>query len=147
MSKFLRLYRWSMQMKLRMGMYTLVAIVTKIVFNYAQGMDSVRSLDLLSMWLVCLLFAMVETGIFPEGCGRSPARSTVWFVAANAFFLGGAWIFGWFQGIPAWGGALLIALVELALFLMWFGDQFVLRADSSELTRQLKQYQRQKPVL
>lgn len=38
-------------------------------------------------------------------------------------------------------GLRLAAFLELGLGLMWFGDHFVLKMDSAQLTRELKQYQ------
>lgn len=50
-------------------------------------------------------------------------------------------LFGWFQGVPVWGGALLILGLELGLGMMWFGDRFVLKMDTAQLNEQLLRYQ------
>lgn len=142
MKAYLSLYRWAMQMKLHMAMYTFVAIFLKIICHLLLGMNSIPIVDLLTIWLVCLLFAMVETAIFPEGSSCTKGRTILWFAAANLFFIGGALLFDWFASVPAWGAAVLIAFLELGLGLMWFGDQFVLKMDSAQLTQQLMQYQR-----
>lgn len=141
MSIFLRIYRWSMQMKLHMALYTFVAIFLKAIVNLAFGIYSVPSLDMLTMWLTCMAFAVVESLLFPENCERTALRLALWIALANLMFLGGALAFGWFAGVPAWCGALLVLFMELGLAMMWFGDRFVLKMDSAELTRQLKQYQ------
>lgn len=141
MKTYLRMYRWAMQMKLHMAMYTFVAVFLKIVCNWLQGERSVPIFDLVTMWLVSLVFAMVETAIFPEQAACTATRSLLWLAAANLCFVGGALLLGWFRGIPLWGGVLLAVFLELALGLMWFGDRFVLKMDSAQLTRQLKQYQ------
>lgn len=142
MKFYLSLYRWAMQMKLHMAMYTFVSIFLKLLYNLLHGVDSIRIFDLLSMWGVCLLFAMLESAIFPEGVPCTKGRSVLWATAANLCFIAGALFFGWFSPISLWGAALLIAFLELALGLMWFGDQFVLKTDSVQLTQQLKQYQK-----
>lgn len=142
MKTYLRLYRWAMQMKLRMAMYTFVAIFLKSLCALLQGGDTVAISDLLTMWVVCLLFAMAESAIFPEGCPCTKGRSAAWLLTANVFFLGGAALFRWFAGVPLWGGILLVAFLQLGLVLMWFGDQFVLKMDSAELTKALKDYQK-----
>lgn len=67
MKAYLRMYRWAMQMKLHMAMYTFVAIFLKAVTNLLQGMKQMDIMELLSMWGVCLAFAMIESAIFPEG--------------------------------------------------------------------------------
>lgn len=142
MTTYLRLYRWAMQMKLHMAMYTFVAIFLKAVCSWLQGIPAVDIPDLLTMWLTALVFAMVEAAIFPEDAPCTGPRSLLWLAAANLCFVGGALGFGWFEGVPVWGGVLLAAFLELALGLMWFGDRFVLKMDSARLTRQLKEYQK-----
>lgn len=93
------------------------------------------------LWLVALVFAMAESAIFPEQAACTRTRTLLWLGAANLCFVGGALLFGWFAGVPLWGGLLLAAFLELGLGLMWFGDRFVLKMDSAQLTRELKQYQ------
>lgn len=144
MKTYLHLYRWAMQMKLHMAIYTLTAIFLKGLYCFVRGEYAISLFDLLTMWITCLLFAIVETVIFPEGCPCTRKRSLIWLSAANLLFLGGAFAFKWFSGIPLWGGLLLTAFLELGLGLMWFGDRFVLRMDSADLTRQLRRYQQSK---
>ena len=141
MKVYLSIYRWAMRMKLHMAMYTFVAIFLKILYNFFYGLESVLISDLLSMWVTCLLFAMLESAIFPEEASCTRKRSALWLAAANVFFVGGALMFRWFVPIPLWGSVILIVFLELGLGLMWFGDQFVLKMDSAQLTRELKQYQ------
>lgn len=93
------------------------------------------------LWLVALVFAMAESAIFPEQAACTRTRTLLWLGAANLCFVGGALLFGWFAGVPLWGGLLLAAFWELGLGLMWFGDHFVRKMDSAQLTRELKQYQ------
>ena len=50
MKAYLRMYRWAMQMKLHMAMYTFVAIFLKAVTNLLQGMKQMDIMELLSMW-------------------------------------------------------------------------------------------------
>ncbi len=141
MNNFLRLYRWSMQMKLHMALYTFVAIFIKALVNLALGIYSVPSLDMLTMWLTCMAFAIIESLLFAGSGERTAVRSALWIALANLLFIGGACVFGWFEGVPVWCGALLVLIMELGLGMMWFGDRFVLRMDSAELTRLLKRYQ------
>ena len=141
MKTYLRIYRWSMQMKLRMGLYTFTAIFLKMVCNLLMGVDSIPIRELLTMWLTCLLFAVLESVIFPENSECTGARTALWLAAGNLCFIGGAVQFGWFAGVPVWGGVILVLFLELGLGLMWFGDRFVLKMDSAELTKQLRQYQ------
>lgn len=141
MKAFLKIYRWSMEMKLRMALYTFVAIFIKIVFNLLQGENTIEITELLSMWGISLLFAIAETVIFPGERDCTKWRSFLWLILANICFAGGAILFKWFAGIPVWGGVLLLLLLELGLGMMWFGDRFVLKMDSAQLTQMLKDYQ------
>ena len=141
MKTYLRLYRWSMQMKLHMALYTFAAVFFKIVCNLFQGIHQIDMVDLLTIWLVSLVFAMLETAIFPENAVCTKRRSLLWLVTANLCFVGGALLFGWFQNIPVWGGVLLTIGLELGLGMVWFGDRFVLKMDSTQLNEKLRRYQ------
>lgn len=141
MKTYLRLYRWSMQMKLHMALYTFAAVFFKIICNLLQGSRQVSIVDLATIWLVSLVFAILETVLFPENAPCTKGRSLLWLAAANLCFVGGALLFGWFQGVPVWGGALLILGLELRLGMMWFGDRFVLKMDTAQLNEQLLRYQ------
>ena len=141
MKTYLRLYRWSMQMKLHMALYTFAAVFFKIICNLLQGSRQVSIVDLATIWLVSLVFAILETVLFPENAPCTKGRSLLWLAAANLCFVGGALLFGWFQGVPVWGGALLILGLELGLAMMWFGDRFVLKMDTAQLNAQLLRYQ------
>lgn len=141
MKTYLRLYRWSMQMKLHMALYTFAAVFFKIICNLLQGSRQVSVVDLATIWLVSLVFAILETVLFPENAPCTKGRSLLWLAAANLCFVGGALLFGWFQGVPVWGGALLILGLELGLGMMWFGDRFVLKMDTAQLNEQLLRYQ------
>ena len=142
MKYYLKLYRWSMQMKLRMGLYALGLLFCKMIWNWSQGVVTVRSLEIVTIWAACLIFAMLETVLLPAGREHSALQVAVWACAANLIFIGGALLAGWFRGINAAGAVLLIALLELFAAMMWFGDHVAMRADSLELNRQLKEYQR-----
>ena len=141
MKTYLRLYRWSMQMKLHMALYTFAAVFFRIICNLLQGSRQVSIVDLATIWLVSLVFAILETVLFPENAPCTKGRSLLWLAAANLCFVGGALLFGWFQGVPVWGGALLILGLELGLGMMWFGDRFVLKMDTAQLNEQLLRYQ------
>lgn len=146
MKVYLSLYRWAMRMKLHMAMYTFVAIFLKILYNLLHGIENILISELLSMWITCLLFAILESAIFPEEVSCTKKRSALWLVSANVFFVGGALIFGWFSPMPLWGAIILMVFLELGLSLMWFGDQIVLKIDSAQLTRELKQYQKKNKI-
>ncbi len=142
MNTYLKLYGWAMRMKLRMSLYIVTLLCCKIFWNWTQGILFVQSLDILTIFGVCLLFAMLESAILPADRDPTLLRTGLWTAAANAIFCGGAYLSGWFQGIPVWGAGVLIALLELSIALMWFGDHVAMRADSARLNRQLKAFQR-----
>ena len=144
MKLYLRFYRWAMQMKLRMGIYTVALLFCKIVWNWYAGIYEVRSLDILTIWATCLIFAMVESAILPNDNDRtySKKQTAVWAVAANLIFLVSAFWNNWFQGIGGLGTGVLLFFLELVLALMWFGDNVARYVDSAQLNRQLKAYQK-----
>ena len=142
MKYYLKLYRWSMQMKLRMGLYALGLLFCKMIWNWSQGIAAVRSLEIVTIWAACLIFATLETVILPAGKEHSTLRVAIWAGTANLIFIGGALLAGWFRGVHAAGEVLLVALLELFAAMMWFGDHVAMRADNLELNRQLREYQR-----
>ena len=89
MKTYLRLYRWSMQMKLHMALYTFAAVFFKIICNLLQGSRQVSIVDLATIWLVSLVFAILETVLFPENAPCTKGRSLLWLAAANLCFVGG----------------------------------------------------------
>ena len=116
----------------------------KIVWNWYAGIYEVRSLDILTIWATCLIFAMVESAILPNDNDRaySKKQTAVWAVAANLIFLVSAFWNNWFQGIGGLGTGVLLFFLELVLALMWFGDNVARYVDSAQLNRQLKAYQK-----
>ena len=142
MKRFLALYRWAMQMKLRMGIYTLALLLRKMAWNAIQGVNYVLSLEIVGMWIACLIFAMVETAILPQGKTPTPVRTVAWVLVGNVIFWGGSLWLGWFVGVPFWGGVALVLLLQAGLAAMWFGDHVAMRADSAVLNRQLRAFQR-----
>lgn len=142
MKAYLRIYRWSMQMKLHMALYAFVTIFLKAVCSLLQGVNSLPIMDIATMWLVSLVFAMIKSAIYPENSSCTKGRTLAWAIVANLCFIGGAWMFGWFAELPLWGKIILVVFLEMGLAMMWFGDQFVLKMDSAQLTKELKQYQK-----
>ena len=138
-----RFYMWGRDMKYRMGLYTVAAIWFKGIVNALNGVYRIESLTLLEMVLVSMAFACVETAIFPQGkhWGLTPWRTGLWAVLANVFYIGSAFLFDWFAGIPAWGGWLLAALLEAGLFAMWYALLLETRQDTKDLNRSLKEFQ------
>ena len=145
MSGFNRFYLWGVKMKYHMSIYTVAGIFFKAICNALQGVYSVDSLTMLEMLVVSMVFASAETVIFPEGkeLGGSLRRTIVWAVLANALFLGGALGFGWFQGIPLWGGVVLVAFLEGAMVAMLYAMWLEKRWDTRNLNRNLQKFQRE----
>ena len=143
MSGFNRFYLWGVKMKYHMGIYTVAGVFFKAIANALQGVYTVDSLTMLQMLVVSMLFASAETAIFPEGkaFGDSLGRTALWALLANVAFLGGALGFGWFRGIPVWGGAVLIVVLEAAMFAMWYAMWLERKWDTRDLNRNLKKFQ------
>ena len=143
MNGFNRFYLWGLKMKYHMSTYTVAGIFFKAIVNALQGVYSVDSLTMLQMLVVSMLFASAETAIFPEGkaFGDSLGRTVLWGVLANIAFLGGALGFGWFRGIPVWGGVLLVVIPEGAMVAMWYAMWLERKWDTRDLNRNLKKFQ------
>ena len=143
MNGFNRFYLWGLKMKYHMSTYTVAGIFFKAIVNALQGVYSVDSLTMLQMLVVSMLFASAETAIFPEGkaFGDSLGRTVLWGVLANIAFLGGALGFGWFRGIPVWGGVLLVVILEGAMVAMWYAMWLERKWDTRDLNRNLKKFQ------
>ena len=143
MNGFNRFYLWGLKMKYHMGIYTVAGIFFKAIVNALQGVYSVDTLTMLEMLAVSVLFASVETVIFPEGytLGDSAGRTVLWAVLANAAFVGGALGFGWFRGIPVWGGIALAVILEGAMVAMWYAMWLEKKRDTRDLNRNLKKFQ------
>ena len=145
MNGFNRFYLWGLKMKYHMSTYTVAGIFFKAIVNALQGVYSVDSLTMLQMLVVSMLFASAETAIFPEGkaFGDSLGRTMLWGILANIAFLGGALGFGWFRGIPVWGGVLLVVILEGAMVAMWYAMWLERKWDTRDLNRNLKKFQEQ----
>ena len=145
MSGFNRFYLWGLKMKYHMGIYTVAGIFFKAIVNALQGVYTVDSLTCLEMLVVSMVFASAETVIFTEEkpFGDSNGRILLWAVLANVAFLGGALGFGWFRGIPVWGGILLTVILEGAMLSMWYAMWLERKWDTRDLNRSLKKYQEQ----
>ena len=143
MNGFNRFYLWGLKMKYHMSTYTVAGIFFKAIVNALQGVYSVDSLTMLQMLVVSMLFASAETAIFPEGkaFGDSLGRTVLWGVLANIAFLGGALGFGWFRGIPVWGGVLLVVILEGAMVAMWYAMGLERKWDTRDVNRNLKKFQ------
>ena len=143
MSGFNRFYLWGVKMKYHMSIYTVAGIFFKAVVNTLQGVYTVDILTMLQMLVVSMLFACVETAIFPEAhpFGESTGRTALWAVLANAAFLGGALGFGWFRGVPVWAAITLVVILEGAIVAMWYAMWLEKKLDTRDLNRNLKKYQ------
>ena len=143
MNGFNRFYLWGLKMKYHMSTYTVAGIFFKAIVNALQGVYSVDSLTMLQMLVMSMLFASAETAIFPEGkaFGDSLGRTVLRGVLANIAFLGGALGFGWFRGLPVWGGVLLTVILEGAMVAMWYAMWLERKSDTRDLNRNLKKFQ------
>ena len=143
MKGFNRFYLWGVKMKYHMCIYTVAGIFFKAITNALQGVYIVDSLTMLEMLVVSMVFACVETAIFPEAhpFGESTGRTALWAVLANVAFLGGALGFSWFRGVPVWAGILLVVILEGAMVAMWYAMWLEKKWDTRDLNRNLKKYQ------
>lgn len=142
MNGFNRFYLWGLKMKYHMGIYTVAGIFCKAIANALQGVYHVDTLTMLEMLVVSMVFASMETAIFPEGkvLGDSFWRTVLWAFLANVMYVGGALVMGWFQGIPLWGGILLVVILEVAMAAMLYAMWLKKRWDTRNLNRSLQTF-------
>ena len=145
MKQFFRFYGWGMQMKLHMALYAVALLFFKCVVCLLMGEKSVEVAVILEMIAAAFLFAVAESFLFPAGLvlARSVLafRTVIWVAVCNLLFAGGAMALHWYPGLPLWGGWLLLLVLELGLAAMWFGTHVVLRIQTAELNRSLREYQ------
>ena len=141
MEQFNRAYLWGVDAKYRMGLYCVALLTYKVVVNALLGEFSVDSLTMVEMVLASFVFAGIETALFPTGknwaAECSARRTALWAVLANVICIGGSMVFGWFSGVPLWGGAVLIVMLELCLFAMWYALWLETKLDTKLDTRAL----------
>jgi len=140
-------YLWGIDMKYRMGLYATGTIFYKAVVDALMGTFSIDSRTLLEMMLTCVVFAVLETAIFPAGkTWETPdmrRRTLLWAVLANAVFVGAALGLGWFRGVPVWGAALILTVFELGLTAIWYGIRLENRRDTERLNQRLMEFQKE----
>ena len=147
MQKFINFYSWGVNMKFHMGIYAVALIFFNGLARWLMGERTIPILAFVEMALAAAVVAMAESWIFPryqEWEGRALTRRTaLWVLVCNLGFLGCSVAFGWFRGLPLWGGALLILFLEGGIAAMWFATHVALKQDSKWLNDKLRQYQEQ----
>lgn len=145
MKEFLSFYRWGLNMKFHMAIYTLALVFFKALVNLYQGESGVASITMLQMLIVSTILAIKEVVLFPAHKELEPAalkgRTILWGIAANVLMVGGALLFDWFAGVPVWMAALLGVALEGGLFAMWFGIHAAQKRDTDLLNKGLKSFQ------
>lgn len=148
MKEFLRVYRWGMEMKFRMALYTMALIFFKGLANLQRGISQVSVWTMLQMLLAAMLLAILESALFRSGAldrDTLRRRTVVWAACANVLLVGGAAVFDWFAGTPTWGKGLLLAFFEVSLVFIWVGEHLALRRDTQALNDNLRQFQGEQP--
>ena len=141
MKQFLRFYAWGVEVKLYMSIYTAAVVFFQGITEVLQGRYTISVWVLLEMLLVSFVFAAIQYAVLPAGQWSSKGRLTVWLFSANALYIGGALVFGWFPGVPLWGDILLIATLQCGLWAVWFGEQVACWRDTRALNKRLRQFQ------
>ena len=141
MKGFLRFYSWGMEVKLYMSIYTAAVVFFQGITEVLQGRYVISVWVLLEMLAVSFIFAALQYAVLPAGGWTSKKRLAFWAAGANVLYIGGAVVFGWFPGVPAWGNALLVAMLETTLWAVWFGEQVACWRDTRALNQRLRQFQ------
>ena len=143
MKQFLRLYAWGVEVKLYMSIYTAAVVFFQGITEVLQGRYAISVWIMLEMLLVSFVFAAIQYAVLPAGNWSSKKGLAVWVVCANVLYIGGALVFGWFPGVPLWGDIVLIAILEISLWAIWFGEQVARWRDTRALNRSLRKFQQE----
>ena len=143
MKQFLRFYCWGIEVKLYMSLYTTALVVFQAITEALQGRFAVNAWIMLEMLLVSFVFSAIQYAVLPAGNWSSKKGLAVWAVSANVLYIGGALVFGWFPGVPLWGDIVLIAILEISLWAIWFGEQVACWRDTRALNRSLRKFQQE----
>ena len=143
MKQFLRFYAWGMEVKLYMSIYTAAVVFFQGITEVLQGRYAISVWVLLEMLLVSFVFAAIQYVILPAGEWSSRGRLAAWAVCANVLYIGSALVFGWFPGVPLWGNIVLVAMLEVSLWAIWFGEQVARWRDTRARNRRLRKFQQE----
>ena len=143
MKQFLRFYAWGMEVKLYMSIYTAAVVFFQGITEVLQGRYAISVWVLLEMLLVSFVFAAIQYAVLPAGQWSSKARLAAWAACANVLYIGSALVFGWFPGVPLWGNIVLVAMLEVSLWAIWFGEQVARWRDTRALNRSLRKFQQE----
>lgn len=147
MKSFVKFYKWGMNVKFHMALYTVAILCFAGIAALVWGDGAVSVWHMLQMLLLSFAMGIVEYALFPVERvleGDALVKATIlWAACANVLFVGGALVFGWFAIAPVWYSVLMLVLLELSLVAMWFGLHIALRADTAQLNSGLRLYQKQ----
>ena len=143
MKQFLRFYAWGVEVKLYMSIYTAAVVFFQGITEVLQGRYTISVWVLLEMLLVSFVFAAIQYAVLPAGNWSSKKGLAVWVVCANVLYIGSALVFGWFPGVPLWGNIVLVAMLEVSLWAIWFGEQVARWRDTRALNRSLRKFQQE----
>ena len=145
MREFLKFYRWGIDVKLHMSIYTIALLFFACIIQLLLGGDSIKIITIFEMVVVSFIVAAIERACFPMDSDLNRAqeinRTIIWGICSNLLFIGSAIIFKWFVGIPMWANVVLLIILEGGLVAMWFAMRIVLRLDTNQLNKGLHKFQ------
>ncbi|MDD3428867.1 MAG: hypothetical protein PHG02_02530 [Oscillospiraceae bacterium] len=144
MKNFLRFYKWALDVKLDMAIYTIALIFIKCLAEAFCGVYTVNSLTLLQMLLVGFALAFIQHGFFPADKDFTPAqlrgRTIGWAIASNIVAISCAVLLNWFSGFAPWVACVLVFALQAALAAMWVGIHIAGRVDTKQLNQSLQNF-------
>ena len=145
MKSFWSFYRWGVDFKYNMCLYAMALLFTKWFVALVQGAETLPVWDVFWMTVAGMLVAAVQYLCFERGEHRTDepllARTVIWAVLTNAVVIGFSIGFAWFPGLPGWAYALLILVMNFALFWMWAFVHIARKVDTDRLNRSLRAFQ------
>ena len=145
MKEFLKFYRWGLNVKLHMSIYTIALLFFACIIQLLLGGNSIEVWTIFEMLITSFIVAIIERACFPldKDLNKKQTinRTILWGICSNILFIGSAIVFKWFAGIPSWGNIVLLIILEGGLAAMWFGMRIVLKLDTNQLNRSLHKFQ------
>lgn len=145
LEKFNAFYKFGTIIKQKAALYTLAIVFTISICNFLMGTDTVQILHLLEAFVISFIGALIEYAFFHDYENLTPSRrrqyTFIWFILLNVLAIGSANLFNWYVGVPMWGIALLLFILESGLLALRYSIYVINALDTKVLNEDLKHFQ------
>ncbi|MGE4483840.1 MAG: hypothetical protein AB7C97_01875 [Oscillospiraceae bacterium] len=146
MEKFKKLYVWTLNAKLYMGIYFVAIVFLTGIVKVIFGGDSIQFLVLLEMLILSMVIALLQVVILDERADYSGGiffgRSVLWLSISVALTVICALMFEWFAGLAAWCPFVLGAFMVFGFSAMLAGLKLEQDAETVRLNAALNNFKK-----